>query len=282
MPDAEHAADEGAAGRPGGRVRRAVRWLLVAAVLSALAWVGYNETFLARSRSTGEELTVRAQPGVPEQDVAVAVEAVRTADRFLADVLRADRAEHVDLKLATFSPCMPYVPLSRTGSAVADEDEMCVNTRRGAWPHARSDPQAATVLLAHERFHNVQGQLGCLPGPDEHEYAWVEGSATWVGFAAAVHAGLLTERAADEELDRWRAAEPDAGPLPRYERGISGDGQYALAARAVEVLVRRTEPNSLLTFCRSVGDGRPWRDAFRSAFGLPVDAFYREIERPGG
>jgi hypothetical protein len=244
-----------------------------------LGWVVFNETFLASSREVpGRSLTVRAQPGVPSGDVDAALEALEVADRYLVDVLSEPPPQDVDLKLATFSRCVPYVALRASGSAVADADELCINTRYRAWPTARTDPAAATVLLAHERFHNVQGQAGCLPGPDDHEYAWwVEGSATYVGFQAAVEAGLLTEREARDRLAGWIAEGPRPGPLPSYERRIGGDAAYALAAQAVAELVSRSGPGSLMAFCRAVGGGAAWQTAFRDAYGLTPEAFYRDL-----
>lgn len=249
-------------------------------LLSAAGWVAYNETFLARARpAEGLPVSVRAQVGVSDQEVDTALEALREADRYLTQVLDAPALSHVTLKLATFSRCVPYLPLSQTGSAVADADELCVNARRKAWPQVQRDPAAATWLLAHERFHNLQGQLGCLPSPGEHEYAWwVEGSATWVGFETAVSAGLLSRKEAEAELRSWQADEPDAGRLRDYEAAIHGDAQYATAAQAMTSLLRSSGPSSLVTFCAAVGDGRPWRAAFDDAFDVTVDDFYRQLD----
>jgi len=250
------------------------------AALAAAGWLGwllYNETFLASARQVpGRSLTVKAQLGVPDRDIDVALEALRVADRYLVEVVGAAAPRDVDLKFATFSRCVPYVPLRTAGSAVADVDEICVNTRYQAWPKARTDPRLATILLAHERFHNVQGQAGCLPGPGKHEYAWwVEGSATFVGFQAAVRAGLMTDQEAEDELARWLAALPNPGPLASYERQIGGDGEYAFAAKAVADLVSRTGPRSLMTFCQTVGRGVAWRTAFQDAYGMTAEEFYR-------
>ena len=250
------------------------------AALAAAGWLGwvlYNETFLASARQVpGRSLTVKAQLGVPDRDIDVALEALRAADRYLVEVVGAAEPRDVDLKFATFSRCVPYIPRRAAGSAVADEDEICINTRYRAWPNARTDPRQATILLAHERFHNVQGQAGCLPGPGKHEYAWwVEGSATFVGFRAAVRAGLMTDQEAEEEQARWLADLPDSRPLSSYERQIGGDGEYALAARAVADLVSRSGPGSLMTFCHAVGRGVAWRTAFQGAYGLTPDDFYR-------
>ena len=268
-----------AEGRPRRRARRVVAAVAVPVAVAAVGWVVYNETFLAVGRDVpGQSLTVRAQPGVPAADVEAALAAVRTADRYLVEVLEEDPPRDVDLKLATFSRCVPYVPLPATGSAVADADELCVNTRYRAWPTARTDPTAATVLLAHERFHNVQGQTGCLPRQADHEYAWwVEGSATYVGFAAAVHAGLLTEAEAQQQLADWRSGLPVTEPLSSYEQQIGGDAQYSVAAQAVGELVERSGPGSLLAFCRAVGEGVAWETAFERAHGLSPDDFYEAL-----
>jgi hypothetical protein len=168
------------------------------------------------------------------------------------------------------------VALREMGSAVADADALCINTRHQAWPTVRTDPAKATVLLAHERFHNVQGRAGCLPGPADHEYAWwVEGSATYVGFQAAVAADLITAREAEDALASWLADGPTPGPLSSYERRIGGDAAYAMAAQAVAELVSSNGPGSLMAFCRAVGSGVAWETAFRDAYGLTPEAFYR-------
>jgi hypothetical protein len=272
LPDAE-----GARGRARRRVLRALAAALTSVAVAALGWLGYNETFLASAREVqGGSLTVRAQLGVPRSDVDAALAALRAADRYLVDVLSEAPPRDVDLKLATFSRCVPYVPLREMGSAVADADELCINTRYQAWPAVRTDPAKATVLLAHERFHNVQGQAGCLPGPADHEYAWwVEGSATYVGFKAAVAADLLTPRGAEDALTSWLAEGPPPGPLSSYERQIGGDAAYAMAAQAVAELVSSNGASSLMAFCRAVGSGVDWETAFQDAYGLTPEAFYR-------
>ena len=72
------------------------------------------------------------------------------------------------------------------------------------------------------------------------------------------------------------------GPLEGYERGISGDPAYALAERAVAQLVARSGEPSLIHFCRAVGRGQPWREAFLTSFGVSVPDFYRAFERGRG
>lgn len=205
---------------------------------------------------------------------------LRLADRAFADLLGVRVPRPVTALLARRTPCVPF---SRSAStAVADGEMLCVNTTRPVWRYAvREGSTLALSIVAHEHLHNLQGQLGRLPGPDEHTHLWlVEGTATYLGWQTVRRAGRVTEADIAREMRAWGGFRPGLKPLSSYERTLGGDPEYALAHRAVRRLVARTgTPASLVRFCERVGEGQRWRDAFRAAFGLPVGAFYADFER---
>ena len=261
---------------------RRVLSLLVLGMAGLGLWLIYQLSFPARSSAlAGTPYVLRVQPGVPDYDVRLVTEGLRFADRYFWQVLGLTTKEPIDVKLARFSPCIPFLPLRRSPSAVADRNELCINTVYQAWPQARRERALAVSIVAHEHFHNVQGQLNCLPRRGEHEYAWwVEGSATYLGWRATLHARLVTRADIHRRMLAWGERNPDLRPLREYERAIQGDAAYALAARAVEDLVRRSgSERSLATFCQRVGQGVPWATAFEGAFGLAVGDFYTQFER---
>jgi hypothetical protein len=152
-----------------------------------------------------------------------------------------------------------------------------VDTLAGGWrANVPAHPPVAESIAAHELTHVWQAQLGCLPSAGDHQYLWlVEGSATALGFAAVEAAGDIDARGVAAELQQWgRSARGLSTDLRRYEREGGGDAHYALWARAVQQLLRPRGPVALRDFCRAVGRGTPWREAFAQAFGMTVDHFY--------
>jgi len=70
---------------------------------------------------------------------------------------------------------------------------MCVNTSSGTWQQAlRGEPGIAMSVMAHEHYHSMQEQLGCLLSPWRKDYQWwIEGSTSYIGWETAVASGDL-------------------------------------------------------------------------------------------
>ena len=184
------------------------------------------------------------------------------------------------MRLALRSPCVPFDLFGSSPTAVAQRGSLCVDTDSPGWTEGGADASIAGSIIAHEHFHVLQAEVGCLPGPDEHTHAWlVEGAATWVGWQTEVLAGHATQDEVMRTMRDWGGWDRGIPPLAELEQQISGDAAYALAFRAVDRLVARTGPRSLISFCESVAAKGEWRDAFEIAFGIPVDTFYAEFER---
>lgn len=262
---------------------RALLYVLLGSGLIVLvAWLANNLIFGGRTQTLpGTLYTLHVQRDVRDAEVALVVEGLMYADRYFALALETQATAPIEVRLARRSPCIPFQPLRNAATAIADADTVCVQTRGQVWRYAlREDPVLALSIIAHEHFHNLQGQLGCLPGPGAHTFRWlVEGSATFVGWQTLVSAGRTTQPRVDAEMREWGGFSELLKPLREYERVLPGDPEYALAHRAVELLVKRAEsPASLVTFCRLVGQGVAWRDAFRHAFGVTTDNFYKTFE----
>lgn len=255
--------------------------LLALTLIAVALWLAFNLTFPARARPLpGTPYTLRIQPGVPDADVRLVTDSLHLSARYFTQVLENSTLRSVDVKFARFSPCIPFFPLRKTSTAVAAANRICINTVYNGWPTTRRNRPLAVSLIAHEHFHTLQGQLKCLPALGKREYAWwTEGSATYVGWRTALHAGLTTEAEIEREMRRWGEFNADLRPLQTYERAIGGDAEYALAARAVGELVKRAGPGSLVTFCEQVGQGVAWRTAFEDVFGVGVTEFYSSFER---
>jgi hypothetical protein len=107
-----------------------------------------------------------------------------------------------------------------------------------------------------------------------------------LAFQSLVAAGRWSDTDAAAQLRDWGLGAADLEPLAAYERAGAGVGDpaYALFHLATRQLdAEAPRPAALMDFCRAVGGGRPWRDAFTEAFGRPVDDFYARFEaaRPG-
>ncbi|GIH79831.1 hypothetical protein [Planobispora longispora] len=266
--------------------RRVVVWAAVATVLLVLcggaAWS--LTRFEARHEALAEPpADLMIQPGVSAAEVEAVKGGLRAADRYFRSVLGTGVDERVEVRLARERGCR--WPMSATGPATAwaESHFLCVNTMSPTWREVMADDvTAARSIVAHEHVHNLQGQIGCRRSSDEHEWLWLfEGMAVHLAYQAMVAEGRWKDEEALDQIRRWGVDDPQLGPLSAYERtgAGAGDPAYALFHLATRSLVQQAgEPSSLLTFCRQVARGRPWREAFAGAFGLSVEAFYARFE----
>lgn len=184
-------------------------------------------------------------------------------------------------------------PFQSSGALIGEADEgfLCVDTASLSWQWLiQKDFLAATSISAHEYVHVLQAELGCLPEQGDQNYRWLlEGMADHIAWRALVRAGRATEARVEREIRRDGGLARDLGPLRHYERDDGRDREYALWHLAVRRLVHAAAaagaaPSSrpevaLIRFCKRVGRGQPWRDAFARSFGLRLDRFYADFER---
>lgn len=253
---------------------------MIIAVLSLV--ILYLFVFVGqRQVLAGTPYTLVVQPSVPPESVELVKTGLERADQFFLDTTGTPFTDTIDVRIASFQPCSalkPVPPLASTAEVVGKR--MCVNTSSGVWQQAlRGEPGIAMSVMAHEHYHSMQEQLGCLPSPWRKDYQWwIEGSAAYIGWETAIASGALDRAWVDALLNDMRA-DPDLGSLASYERSIDGNAAYALGYQAVEQLVDRTgSVGSLNDFCRSVGSGTPWRTAFADTFGIELNDFYASFE----
>ena len=141
--------------------------------------------------------------------------------------------------------------------------------------------------LTHEWFHYLQIQYTDFWGVSGVPPEWVlEGTAVWSGdFGIRIAEGHQTFEESREQY-RNNAARTSVTLRSAEERNTPW--QYELGLLAVDLLVERSGQDSLVEYFRlqhpqPVGSDRQWQvdttlnDAFELAFGLSLDAFYRQF-----
>jgi hypothetical protein len=229
-----------------------------------------------------EHVRLRVQEGVPARDVAFVREGIQVEQRWLRRALGGGVRGDVEARIAREDGCSACEAVGEGATGQAQLGRLCVDTRTPSWRRISAhDPVLARGISAHELVHVLQAELGCLPGPEDHELLrLVEGMAVHGASEAQVAAGTTTPVRAAEAVRGFGAFRPQVGPLRRYERRGGGDLEYALWHLAVRDLLRRTGrgPMALRRLCVRVGEGASFADAFAAAFGLDVAAFYHAFE----
>jgi hypothetical protein len=142
-------------------------------------------------------------------------------------------------------------------------------------------PSFRTKVLVHEYFHVVQNSLfphdpTVPPGRVRAEGpAWlIEGSAEYVGLSAAgAYDAAAAKRSAKSSSASLRSME-----TPNAFGAVADANPYELGALAVDHLTGAPGVGSLAAFWKTIAQGARWQDAFQTAFGRSVAAFYDEFE----
>ncbi|GLY16795.1 hypothetical protein Kisp01_38100 [Kineosporia sp. NBRC 101677] len=256
--------------------------LLVVAAAS-VAWKELR--FEARREAVAQApFDLLIQPGVSEAEVAAVRDGLSVGFQYLNTQMDAGVRQRVQVRLAHQDGCEPFTSPAGPPTGWADARRLCLNTKAPGWREQfADDPALASIVAAHEHVHNAQAQLGCFAARDEHEWLWLfEGMAEHLSFQAMSRAGRWPDARTVPLMREWGAADPDLDQLRAYENGgaVIGDAAYALfhiATRHLDALAPKA--SAMMDFCRSVGRGQPWHDAFEQAFGLTVDNFYARFEQ---
>jgi hypothetical protein len=142
-------------------------------------------------------------------------------------------------------------------------------------------------LAAHEYFHVLQFRLSGpaatrsffrtpIGAPSAMGPNWLlEGSAEYFSWRVMQDAELLRLNDYLARLDQKDDVDP--AELETYlEFIVAGQDSYDASLRAVAFLLQDKDEQALLRYFFAVGQATPWQTAFASAFGLTIEAFYRD------
>ena len=148
------------------------------------------------------------------------------------------------------------------------------------WTASTPADRPLALTTAHEYFHVIQLQLSPQSGGQPPNQVrtngpeWLaEGSAEWEGTKVAGNFGNALAAA----LTRVKSEKPDLSQLATPSGFRTIPNPFPVCMAAVDLLLQKPGPASLVAFWRAIGQGTPWQAAFQQAFGLTVDAFYAEF-----
>jgi len=145
---------------------------------------------------------------------------------------------------------------------------------------------STTLDIAHEMVHLLQRNLVGHSldrkvfdrGPD-----WIiEGSAQAISYRLA---GDLDQCDVQKlGFDYWRTDASVGGASLSELDGYDAHQKpkfFSVSSWATDYLIRTTPDGekAVITFYSEIGMGRPWRDAFISAFGMKVEDYYNDFEK---
>lgn len=255
--------------------------IMIGLMVASSVYLWQNLVFMGETRNlNGTPHRLLIQNGVSEQTVALINEAITLADDYFITTFGTTVSTPMEIRLAQSTPCVPFESLNSGRTAIVTGDTMCVNTIGNVWRSVISgNQQLGSYIIAHEYFHLLQEEQGCLPDPGNHEYAWwVEGSATYVGWQTLLLANKATEEDVEVALQSWGSFSNQLQPLIEYETSISGDAAYGLAYGAVDDLVQRAGTvASLYQFCELISESDDWHAVFENVYGISPQNFYTEF-----
>jgi hypothetical protein len=221
------------------------------------------------------EITFSIGDGVTVEDEVIVREGIEFAQSY------------VDDQLAPFPESRITVNVRQTrdttgGNAVAFSagNYIVVFTRSPGWKSLA--PFDRLHVMVHEYIHSWQ--RATVGREDESAPLWlIEGSAEYLSYDAVARDGLVRRQ---EVIDAqsWSVVHaPEMAALDQLEDRDAYYGEagpvYSLALLAVTQLAQEGGPAAISRFFEAMGDGDSWQEAFATAFGQEVDAFYRSFDR---
>jgi hypothetical protein len=170
------------------------------------------------------------------------------------------------------------------GCAEGGPGAVFLNWASSCWRFGSAQNQK---IVAHELFHGFQWQLDKLfnsnGNPPSNQVppqgpVWLdEGAPETVGYHVAADRRLFPSYAsalADQITSAKQISTPLSSLQTRDETNIPN--LYSLFHVAVAHLVSITPAGlpALTTYLNDLGAGMTWQDAFKSAFGMTIDAYY--------
>jgi hypothetical protein len=257
-------------GTPGAGARAVLRGLLI--VLLALL---ICQPAISAAATAGPELTFSIGDDVSPEDEVMVREGALLARDYVAATLSPLRSEEIIINVRNSR--------DTTGghaAAFSGGDYIVVFTRSAGWRSIA--PFDRIHVVVHEYIHSWQASLA----GDEGSRAplWlIEGTAEYLAYDAVAQEGFVREREVTD-AHAWSVLDaPEMSELQDLEGRDAFYGEpgpvYSLAYLAVADLVGDGSPADIDRFFELMGSGEPWPDAFATAFGQDVDAFYSSFAR---
>lgn len=142
-------------------------------------------------------------------------------------------------------------------------------------------------IAAHEAFHLLQYEVApanlWFGGIDDVRplgpWWLLEGAAEYFGSLAIVEERVLSLTNVHGQWEQTtRTSAATLRSLETYRGQLNTPGAYDIYALAVRQLIRDRDPKLVMAYFDAVGRGGSWPNAFSTAFGRSVDAFYAEFE----
>ena len=263
--------------------RAAVLGGVVILVSGGLVWE--NARFPANVEPlAGTPFELVVQSGVPVRDVDRIRAGLRAMDSYLRTEVGVGVDGPVQVRVSWSHGCRALLRPGSVGMGWVDgSDFMCINAAHPRWqPLVQGHAYFPAYLAAHEHVHNLQAQLGCFAGSEDHQWQWLfEGMATQLAYAALIDADLVTAEDAELAIWEYRGLQDDNGTLADYERSSDEAGDaYGLFHLGARGLFERVEsPRVFADFCRATASGADWRGAFERSFGVTVPEHYAAVEQ---
>ena len=267
------------------RRRRTAAVVGGAALLVAGGLVWENARFPAGVEPlAGTPFELVVQGGVPVSDVDGIRDGLLVMDSYLRTEVGVGVDGPVQVRVSWSHGCRPFLrPGSVSTGWVDGPGFMCLNAAHPRWQRlVEGHAYFPAYVAAHEHVHNLQAQLGCFAGGEDHQWQWLfEGMATQLAYAALVEAGLVTAEEAELAIWEYRGLQDDNGTLADYERSSEQAGDaYGLFHLGTKVLFEKVEsPRAFADFCRATASGTDWRSAFERSFGVTVGEHYARVEQ---
>lgn len=266
--------------------RHGQRWIAAAAVLVLVLvagwWIARN-AFVETVAVPGTRLVLKTQLGDDGHSLEVARRGAVAADRWLREAFGHPLQEETAIRLARTANCVWIDGFGDQSTAWSGGDGICVYTSRPLWRsmREREGGRDAVELIAHEVIHEAQRELGCVDEPDRQRFRWLmEGAAVYGAREALIATGERRAEETEASIREGGGFRRDLVALELFETRNGDDAAYQLWHRAVRLLAdEHGGPRALRQFCAEVGQGRPWRSAFETSFGLTTVAFYDEFDR---
>jgi propanediol dehydratase small subunit len=225
------------------------------------------------TRLSDYALDVRATGDVTDEDIRLVTAAIHLAQG--AYEVRVPECEPGDVEVAVLDRTNERFAAATLVTA-APHFRIEIYAGGSAW--RRTPRSQIPIILLHEWYHVLQysflGCERCHVQVNDVPHWLIEGSAEYAAARAAQDQRILFYSFI-RRYELFGAGQVDTRLERMGEAHTSAD--YGLAFAAVELLVSRSGPGSLLDFWEQAGATGRWEAAFPDAFGTTPAAFYREF-----